>query len=911
MALFFQLAKIRRSPVPSTPSPSSSPWVFDIPEATRAILENLAEPLTVVSFFSYHRSIQDALCDAAATAAASASVIRNSYSSDTNNEQEQTNDTETTSTTSTTDIRLLGGGIWAWLSSPTSTMDSVSSSHPVHTLYVIYRHDNSISPNTLYDSTTENSAFSFPLHGILEPILALFSNQLNIVSPTIYDTEGDLARLARSLLTLQTTQRHYPPFDLPSLNWRWSDPVNRAISNSKAKSDHGHARGAATLEMYISDARKSTGVMSIESEDIAAQVAVLEQFFRSIKCCPSPASSKINNRAGGSIRKRRSKMNEQSIEAVLMRDLKDLTVTDTKKSNEAHIDSSWFHELTGRSKQRPDNQSTLTESQKATSGAVLYAKLQTYLTQLNGCSAPLNLSDLQQAARDAIRERALYNGAHTYHRIMNEHLDRQPIPLPWHTLAMLHHDAQSRSLEEIERRYYLGFEYYLPKLLGDFRTHCLKTTITDHASGKSAAATDANLVGATSALEMMVPTGGLYLEYYNANASALQNHHMVTLDEHWQVFKNRLLGNQRNSSSLASATVSPLTLRSSPDIKDYSDFLQAVDQVRRNYLETCIPSAEALSILENLDEMQQAESVIFLQSVANTAPNSALPTSPVTLSSHLKRCSSISSSTRQSLVLMNGSIGNIAGAGSASSADVLTDTLNGKSTSIQALASVNGNVDINSTSTSISRSATAQSLQQNEHAPTELEQQIAEIMMAKRRSKLEDNDKDSQDKELGSAGIESSSSTGNVDGSMSSDQKEHANSTVVQFGWTIHMLHANTLQYAWIWNWLYSHEGSSRQNVVACDSKTYTASKWIILPAKDIIRTRKDWKVKYGDRVWIISYWFSTRNTKIEMPEYLPRAQGAPCRHIVPYGETYVICKTCPADVLCMRCFRGRAVYIS
>ncbi|KAI9238766.1 MAG: hypothetical protein BYD32DRAFT_252584 [Podila humilis] len=119
------------------------------------------------------------------------------------------------------------------------------------------------------------------------------------------------------------------------------------------------------------------------------------------------------------------------------------------------------------------------------------------------------------------------------------------------------------------------------------------------------------------------------------------------------------------------------------------------------------------------------------------------------------------------------------------------------------------------------------------------------------------------------------------------------------------MLHANTLQYAWMWSWFNNHSGSSGQNVVACDSKVYTASKWILLPAKDTVRTRKDWKVSYGDRVWLTSYWFSTRNAKMELPEYLPLARGAPCRHIIPYGETYIICKTCPADVLCMRCFRA------
>ena len=43
--------------------------------------------------------------------------------------------------------------------------------------------------------------------------------------------------------------------------------------------------------------------------------------------------------------------------------------------------------------------------------------------------------------------------------------------------------------------------------------------------------------------------------------------------------------------------------------------------------------------------------------------------------------------------------------------------------------------------------------------------------------------------------------------------KPGENKSIVQFGWTLHMLHANTLQYAWIWNWFYAHEGSSNQNV--------------------------------------------------------------------------------------------------
>ncbi|KAF9288990.1 hypothetical protein BGZ68_010221 [Mortierella alpina] len=450
---------------------------------------------------------------------------------------------------------------------------------------------------------------------------------------------------------------------------------------------------------------------------------------------------------------------------------------------------------------------------------MLYSKLESCLLQLNNQPPTFNHREMRLSIQELLRERALYYGVHAYHRIMNEHLDRQPIPLSWHTLAMIHQDAQSKSLEEIEKKFNAP-ECRLPQLLQEFRQHCMETgtAASPGAESENAGSATTNVVSPISEMEAIVPTGGLYLEYYSANASALQNHHLVTLDEHWQVLlKNRLLSAQNitAAATTTSSLVSPalVTTPSSTNIKDHASFLLAVDQVRRNYLETCIPSPEAISVLENLDEMQQAESALLLKSLAAAAASAAA-----------------------------------------------------------------------ATATSGTSSATS---------------------------------------------------------SSNSLLKESDNKSVVQFGWTLHMLHANTLQYAWIWTWLYIHEGSSRQNVgkytkqfypdegadhvpynttenmalnlpilsrtslVACDSKMYTASKWIILPAKDLVRSRKDWKVSYGDRVWMVSYWFSTRNAKMDLPEYLPRARGAACRHVIPYGETYVICKTCPADILCMRCFRA------
>lgn len=55
---------------------------------------------------------------------------------------------------------------------------------------------------------------------------------------------------------------------------------------------------------------------------------------------------------------------------------------------------------------------------------------------------------------------------------------------------------------------------------------------------------------------------------------------------------------------------------------------------------------------------------------------------------------------------------------------------------------------------------------------------------------------------------------------------EDKDKAVVQFGWTFHLRHANSLQYAWIWDWLSTHTGSSRQNVGKVLSVAFE-QKWL------------------------------------------------------------------------------------
>lgn len=54
----------------------------------------------------------------------------------------------------------------------------------------------------------------------------------------------------------------------------------------------------------------------------------------------------------------------------------------------------------------------------------------------------------------------------------------------------------------------------------------------------------------------------------------------------------------------------------------------AVDNVRKNYMQICIPSPEAIAVLESLEEMQQAE-IIFFSQGTSTKP---IPPSGLSLS---------------------------------------------------------------------------------------------------------------------------------------------------------------------------------------------------------------------------------------------------------------------------------------
>lgn len=75
-----------------------------------------------------------------------------------------------------------------------------------------------------------------------------------------------------------------------------------------------------------------------------------------------------------------------------------------------------------------------------------------------------------------------------------------------------------------------------------------------------------------------------------------------------------------------------------------------------------------------------------------------------------------------------------------------------------------------------------------------------------------------------SAGVEQTAAKGSV-GTVRR-KSEDRDKAVVQFGWTFHLRHANSLQYAWIWDWLSTHAGSSHQNVGKVLSVAF-AQQWL------------------------------------------------------------------------------------
>ncbi|KAF9340800.1 hypothetical protein BGZ91_000171 [Linnemannia elongata] len=937
METVFQLARVRfpsssssSTSLSSPISPVASSWSLEVPESARALLEDITQPVVVVSYLSQDREVRDALWTA----------FKDVYGW-----HAQTSTTNTTTSGGGQDIATgFSMGVWGWISPPDTSQDDDEvaaaigggDSMAVRRLHLLFGGDN--NEHLADDDTTADEILvDQDIEGVervVWPLLSLCSTYLTVISPGLEATRRDIENLAGLIQPLAEGRKgRNDAIEKAVLDWRW---VGQDIIDTDQDLDGGDEdEGRAVLESVLDDydTIEQTGD-SWKALDTVCKV------FDGVKCkAPTPVGIEWSRRG--------SEVDAIRAEAATgtFRILCDYSVDDNKAEKRFQWIRKLWRSFDGCGSGVEDCK---VDYPRIFSGAILCSMIQACQVQLNKHPRPslhhspllllqqrrFDFKELQATLQDLIRERALNIGMRTYHREMNMFLDKRPIPLPWHTLAMVHLRAQSIACEDIEARFWGagGGGFGLKRVMKEFRRPCVITEADKDEVGKREGGgkkeeVKVEVKRGSKGEGMVVPGGGLYLEYYSANAAALQEHHLSALDEHWQVLlKNRLLGNKNGvggggngSSGAALVGGSNSGLSKASHIKDYTEFLLAVDQVRRGYLESCIPSPEALSVLENLDEMQQSESILFLQNLAATAPpaNTTVTATANTTTANAQQQQQPASS--KGLPSKRYSITNHP-----------TVALNGRELMIHPAAGDDSRIS-NTSGASMSTARRPSSSQAME-APTELEQQIADILMSKRGRRTSQDDSTLTFRKPGSSNRSSSrgtkrsamslfqgSSNGTgigqtaVNGSVGTVRRksEDKDKAVVQFGWTFHLRHANSLQYAWIWDWLSTHTGSSRQNVVACDNKIYTASKWMILPAKDTVvaRTRagrqKEWKIAYGDRVWLVSYWYSTRNAITELPEYLPRARGGACGHVMPYGETFVICRTCPADVLCMRCFRA------
>ncbi|KAG0289128.1 hypothetical protein BGZ96_007221, partial [Linnemannia gamsii] len=982
METVFQLARVRRpstsSSLPSLSSPtspvSSPTWMLEVSEFTRTLLEDITQPVVVISYLSLDREVRDALWGA----------FKEVYGWQ----------VQSTTAGGQEDAGKMSLGIWGWISPPDTSLDddkevaaAAAASIPtggggggsligVRKIYLLYggnydaedfEEDGGMNDVEEESKKGEQKVVQDldleSVEKMVWSLMSLCSTYLTVVSPELEAIREEMERLAGLVQPLVgvRTKRSSGVKERAVLDWRWvgQDIIiqnqDRDL-NLEGYKDDGRAVLESILEDYNTEGQEA-GYSALLMDTIC-------KAFGGIKCKPPMPVGMEWSRRGSEVDAIRAEA-----ETGTFRILCDYSVDD----NKAEKRFQWIRKLwrSFDSFREVEDGGGEVEYPRVFSGAILCSRIQACLTHLNKLPHPylplhhppiqqFNTKELQTTLQDLIRERALSIGMRTYHREMNAFLDRRPIPLPWHTLAMVHLRAQSIACEEIEARFWAVGEGDvrggLRNVMKEFRRPCVVTEADNNDDDDAGGGVGKKEGGGHKKEEvkkvkegkskggegMVVPGGGLYLEYYSANAAALQEHHLCSLDELWQVMlKNRLPGVKNGVGGVGNtggaggegggggAVEGPSSglAKNVSQIKDYTGFLLAVDQVRRGYLESCIPSPEALSVLENLDEMQQSESILFLQTLAATA------SSPV-------NTSAIGSANGANGAAATGTQQQPASAKPSKRYSITnhpTVALNGRELMIHPAAGDDSRISNTSGSSGIGgggmmssgsrRSSTTQGM---DGAPTtELEQQIADILLSKRgrrgsrddsvdvpRKAMVNTRSTSRGAKRGSAmslfqGINNGAKAGQTM-TTNAVRKKDEDKAVLQFGWTFHLRHANSLQHAWIWDWLSTHAGSSHQNVVACDNKIYTASKWMILPARDTIASRsrpgtgkqKEWRIAYGDRVWLVSYWYSSRNAIMELPEYLPRARGGPCGHIVPYGETFVICRTCPADVLCMRCFR-------
>ncbi|KAF9114813.1 hypothetical protein BGX27_009761 [Mortierella sp. AM989] len=350
----FPLVRVRRStatsPSSATTFAASLPsWSLEIPDTVRAFLENLVDPIEVVSFVGCSQSTQDELWTAALEAAAAAVVEGLSEQS------YKTSD----------DTGAIGGipslaseaysslyqssGIWAWLSTHRSTGASSGTYHtPAQTLYLINRDDE------LLNHTQEPEIHPYTIDNILVPLLSICSTEMNIVSVTTRDVEADLSYFGGSFKALSTQHQHISQTDLANLKWHWRH------STRDIPYDPSTDCGLSTLKQLIMDSSNSAHGESMGWGKASEHLAVIQNYFKVVDChFPTTRSDSLNaveEHAGvsGNSSQHLYRTESQDMDDILTHDLKDLRIAEGNRPT--YVEDSWFRSVLDKDKQNRDSQ---------------------------------------------------------------------------------------------------------------------------------------------------------------------------------------------------------------------------------------------------------------------------------------------------------------------------------------------------------------------------------------------------------------------------------------------------------------------------------------------------------------------------------------------------------------------------
>ncbi|KAF8942686.1 hypothetical protein BGZ47_006231 [Haplosporangium gracile] len=292
METVFQLARVQlpsssSSSLSSPTSPVASPWRVEVPESTRTLLEDITQPIAVISYLSQDREVRDALWTA----------FKDVYGW-------QVQATKTMTMTGGEEIATgLSMGIWGWISPPDTAQDDEETVEAatggggggggggfmaVRRLHLLFWGDNNgdledddmsddekLKKGRWADQDLED------VERVVWSLLSLCSTYLTVVSPDLETTRREIARLVGLVQPLAGNRKgRNDAREKAVLDWRWVGQ-DIADQDQDLDLDGDEDDGRAVLESILED------YDGIEERGDSRQVLdTVCKVFGGVKCKP-------------------------------------------------------------------------------------------------------------------------------------------------------------------------------------------------------------------------------------------------------------------------------------------------------------------------------------------------------------------------------------------------------------------------------------------------------------------------------------------------------------------------------------------------------------------------------------------------------------------------------------------------